>query len=166
MSCSRDVIPTGVTLNQTSLSLKIGDTFALTATVSPSNADNQNVKWTSLDANVASVSSGLVSAISPGETSIIATTEAGNLTQAPELPATDHTFNCYRSMFSGCTKLNHVKALFTTRPSSSYKAIWLSGVATNGTFIKNASVTWDADITRGEDTVPEGWTITNGDVAN
>ena len=105
VSCSGDiggvtpVTPTSVTLNQTSLSLKVGDTFKLIATVNPSNADNKTVNWTSLDANVASVSSGLVTAINPGETSIIVTTELGGKTatckvvvEEPVIPFTGLSF--------------------------------------------------------------------------
>ena len=79
-----------------------------------------------------------------------------SLTKAPALPATELAEECYSSMFEGCTKLNYVKALFTDEPSEETTGSWLSGVATNGTFVKSKYATWDV---RGKDGIPEGWTV-------
>lgn len=79
-----------------------------------------------------------------------------SLTAAPELPATTLVTGCYSSMFAACTKLNYVKAMFTTTPSSSYTGDWLEGVASNGTFVKNSSASWNVSGTSG---VPSGWTV-------
>lgn len=80
-----------------------------------------------------------------------------SLTQAPELPASTLASNCYESMFSGCTSLSYIKAMFTTTPGTSYTNNWVSGVAQNGTFVKNALATWDVTGTNG---IPTGWTVT------
>ena len=40
-----------------------------------------------------------------------------SLTTAPELPATELVNGCYNGMFNSCTKLNYVKAMFTTDPT-------------------------------------------------
>ncbi len=75
---NKTVAVTGVSLNTNSLSLEEGETKTLTATISPSNATNQNVSWESSDESVATVSnSGLVTAISEGEATITVTTEDG-----------------------------------------------------------------------------------------
>lgn len=74
------VAVTGVTLSSSSLSLSAGDTSTLTATIAPSDATNQNVSWTSSDASVASVSGGVVTALSAGATTITATTSDGSFT--------------------------------------------------------------------------------------
>ena len=80
-----------------------------------------------------------------------------SLTTAPsELPATALADSCYHSMFFGCTKLNYIKALFTTTPSSSYTSNWVSNVSSTGTFVKNASATWNVT---GSDGIPEGWDV-------
>ena len=80
-----------------------------------------------------------------------------SLTSAPELPATTLTSNCYRGMFYNCTNLNYIKALFTTDPSTGdYTTDWVFGIASTGTFIKNADATWDVTGTSG---VPTGWTV-------
>ena len=79
-----------------------------------------------------------------------------SLTTTPELPATTLETGCYVNMFYGCTSLNYVKAMFTTTPSSTYTSKWLSGVASTGTFVKNASATWNVT---GVDGIPNGWTV-------
>ena len=79
------------------------------------------------------------------------------LVNAPELPAKSLATDCYRSMFQGCTKLAYIKAMFTTSPSSSYLSSWVSGVPSEGTFVKNAAATW-AD-TFGTSAIPTGWTV-------
>ena len=56
--------------------MEIGDTQQLTATVSPDNAKNKNVIWTSSDKNVLTVSeTGLVTAVGYGTAKITVTTE-------------------------------------------------------------------------------------------
>lgn len=59
-------------------------------------------------------------------------------------------------MFTYCSKLNYVKAAFTTTPGNSYTRNWLNGVASTGTFVKNPAATWDVT---GANGVPNGWTI-------
>ena len=80
-TCSVTVNPitvTGVSLNKSSMSLLIGGSEQLVATVTPSNATNKNVIWSSSKSNVATVdSNGNVSAIKVGTTIITATTEDG-----------------------------------------------------------------------------------------
>jgi hypothetical protein len=80
-----------------------------------------------------------------------------SLVNAPELPATTLADRCYSYMFYGCTKLNYIKAMFTTTPSSSYTSNWVKGVATKGQFVKNFQATWNVTGVHG---VPSGWTIT------
>ena len=64
-----------VILNPTSLTLIEGESGTITATVSPSNADNRKVIWSSSDASVATVSDGKVSGISKGSAIITATAD-------------------------------------------------------------------------------------------
>ena len=78
------------------------------------------------------------------------------LAVAPELPATTLVKNCYSSMFNGCKSLASVKAAFTTISDASAIDSWLYGVASSGTFYKNAAATWDVT---GANGVPSGWTV-------
>lgn len=73
---------TGVSLGSSeSLSLTEGDTHQLTATVTPANATNQKVTFSSSDASKVSVSeSGLLTALQAGTATITVTTEDGGFT--------------------------------------------------------------------------------------
>ena len=72
------VAVTGVSLNKTSLTLNKGKTEQLTATVSPSNATDKSVTWSSSNTSVATVSSsGLVTGVAPGSAVITVTTNDG-----------------------------------------------------------------------------------------
>ena len=60
-------------------------------------------------------------------------------------------------MFKNCTSLNSINAQFLTDPSTgNYTVDWVNGVASEGTFTKNQSATWDVV---GNNGVPTGWTI-------
>lgn len=72
------------------------------------------------------------------------------------LPATQLAPRCYSSIFNGCSNLSHIEAMFTTEPSDSYTASWVSGVSATGTFVKNKDATWNVI---GNNGVPSGWTI-------
>lgn len=73
---------TGVKLNKTSLSLKMGNSAYLRASVSPNGA-NKKVTWTSSDPSIATVSSaGKVTGIKAGTAMITATTVDGGYTAA------------------------------------------------------------------------------------
>lgn len=76
---SRNIPVTGVSVAPTTLSLQIGATNQLTATVSPSNASNKAISWSSSNTSVATVSStGLVAAVASGTAEITVTTADGN----------------------------------------------------------------------------------------
>ncbi len=64
-------VPTGsVTLDKTTLSLAVGETEQLTATVKPDDATDKNVTWTSSDESVAKVVNGKVTAVKSGKATV------------------------------------------------------------------------------------------------
>ena len=68
-----------VSLDKTSVSLNVGESVTLAATVKPDNATNKTVSWSSSNASVASVdASGKVSAVAEGTATI--TAKAGDKT--------------------------------------------------------------------------------------
>ncbi len=71
---------TGITLDQSSVTLKEGESLNLTAVVAPENADNRNVVWRSSDETVASVTGGAVTALKGGTAVITAVTRDGGFT--------------------------------------------------------------------------------------
>ena len=78
-TCTVNVVPikvTGVSLDKTSATLKVGETVTLTATVTPSDATDKTVVWSSSDDNVVSVDNGVVKAKKIGKA--IITAKAGD----------------------------------------------------------------------------------------
>ena len=71
---------TGVSLNQSEMTLIDGETGTLTAIFTPDNATNQAVTWEGSDTSVATVNNGLVTAVGEGTATITVTTEDGGKT--------------------------------------------------------------------------------------
>lgn len=81
-----------LTLDATTLTLALGATRKLTATVKPDNADDKNVKWSSSNVDVAMVDNdGTVGAISIGTTTI--TAQAGGKTATCTVTVNDVALN-------------------------------------------------------------------------
>lgn len=99
---------TFVSLNKTTDNLSAGDpegsTDTLIATVSPSNAINQAITWTSSNSAVATVdSTGKVTAVIAGTATITATTIDGSQTADCTVTITNAPFNGYKYTVSGNT---------------------------------------------------------------
>jgi hypothetical protein len=79
------------------------------------------------------------------------------LERAPELPAKTLVTRCYYFMFQYCFNLKYIKCLATDGFSSSgCLQNWTYGVASSGTFVKDANATsWPT----GGHGIPNGWTI-------
>ncbi|GAA6766383.1 hypothetical protein AAFH68_23250 [Flavobacterium sp. CGRL1] len=79
-------------VSPTSASLYAGNTQQLTVTISPANATNKNVTWSSSNSAAATVnSSGLVTAVSAGTATITATTQDGNKTASAAITVNPNT---------------------------------------------------------------------------
>jgi hypothetical protein len=75
-----------VTLNLTSATMERRESLRLIATVSPPDADDTSVRWSTSDPAIASVDqTGLVLALSAGNTTITATTNDGDLSISCEV---------------------------------------------------------------------------------
>jgi hypothetical protein len=71
--------PTGISLDRNRIDLPVGSTFRLEATVTPFNATNQDLIWSSSDTRVATVDNrGLVTVVGPGTAVITVATVDGN----------------------------------------------------------------------------------------
>ena len=77
---SGDVAVTGVSLDKTELTLKSGEKATLTATVTPEDATDKTVTWTTSDAAVVAVDKGEVLAGKPGKATITVKTNDGGKT--------------------------------------------------------------------------------------
>lgn len=83
-ACSKDdelVAVAGVTISPTSLTLKPGMKDTLSYQVFPSDASNKKVKWASSDTTIAKIdSTGVLTAIKPGASTVSIKTDDGNET--------------------------------------------------------------------------------------
>ncbi len=83
------VAVTGVKLNKNELSLDVGKSEKLYATVSPSNASEKTIEWSSQYTNIATVdSNGKVTAVSTGTTWIYAKAKSSNIGYADKCKVT------------------------------------------------------------------------------
>ncbi|GHV81637.1 hypothetical protein AGMMS49991_01950 [Spirochaetia bacterium] len=97
------VAVTGVNLSKNTLSLIVGGTATLTAAVTPANAGNTGVTWSSSNNGTATVSGGVVTAVAAGTATITVTTADGGYTIVcavtvnsvtnPNLPSYTITYN-------------------------------------------------------------------------
>lgn len=75
-SCEKapeEIAVTGITLNQASAEMFVGETVQLTASIQPSNATDKAVTWASSKQSVATISdNGLITAVSEGQSTITA----------------------------------------------------------------------------------------------
>ena len=97
-SCLVTVIPilaSSVSLDKSSETVMVGDSFQLTATVLPDNTTNKSVTWLSSDSTVATVDSvGNVTGVGVGVATITATTADGtNLSASCEVTVVDRVLN-------------------------------------------------------------------------
>ncbi|MBQ4514135.1 MAG: Ig-like domain-containing protein [Anaerolineaceae bacterium] len=77
-----EVLPASIELDKTNESVAVGSQFTLSATLSPSNADNKKITWSSSDTSVATVSNGVVTAVGEGSAVITAAANANSSVKA------------------------------------------------------------------------------------
>lgn len=137
-SCKKDKAPTkipvtGVSLNKTSIDLKVGDDFQLLASVLPEDATDKRVTWDSDDESIATVDDkGLVKAVKVGKAKISVYTHDGDFTKVCEVtvgttsvpdPGPDPSVSLKLSRTSATIGVNETLSL---KPYiwSEYEKIW------------------------------------------
>lgn len=88
VSSNKGVEVTSISLDKMTLSLQVGEAEMITAVVSPSNASDKTVIWTSSDLSVATVVDGKVTALKAGTT--IITAKAGLCSVECSVTISDH----------------------------------------------------------------------------
>lgn len=71
---------TGISLNPSEITMKVGESQVITAEVTPQDATDKSVTWESSNPEVASVNNGTVVGVNPGSVTITATTVNGGKT--------------------------------------------------------------------------------------
>ena len=156
-SCSKEDVPepippavavTGVTLDKTSISLLVGDSETLTATVAPADATNQKVTWKSDKPEIATVdANGKVTGVKVGEATITVTTQDGGKTATcrvtvsdREIKVTGVTLNkSTLSLIEGGSET--LTATITPADATNQNVAWTSSDATVATVDDNGKVT-------------------------
>ena len=86
VSCSDDdekegtIAVSAIAVNPTTAAVKPGATVTLSATVTPEDATDKTITWSSSDEKVATVDGGKVTGVAEGTTTITATTKSGDKT--------------------------------------------------------------------------------------
>lgn len=131
----------GVSLDQSSLTMDTGASKTLTATVTPSNADNKEVIWSSADPSIATVNRGLVTGIKAGTTTITVKTIDGEFTAECEVTVTS---NVALSINRKHVVLSDIGSAVTLTSSITNNISWSSS-DTNVVTVDNGVVTAIAD---------------------
>lgn len=77
-STPKIILPTGIQINETIEKIEVGNKQQLTATITPEDATDKNIVWSSSDNGIASISAtGEIVTIKSGTVDIIATTKNG-----------------------------------------------------------------------------------------
>ena len=147
--CHQTVNVTGVTLNKNSMTLNSGSSETLVATVSPSNADDKSVTWSSNNTSVATVnSSGLVSAVTSGSATITVTTTDGGYTAqcSVSVSANTHDYSqdylTFRALEDGTFTLSARADTYSYSTDSGSTWSEFSNTATTPTITNGNTVLW------------------------
>ena len=143
------VIPvTGLTISPTSASKEVGQSLTITATVSPSNATNQAVTWTTSNSAVATVSGGTVTTKSAGSATITCTTSDGSYQKTCALTVTNPVVS--GDIVSIVVSPAHVSL------TPGQKQNFIAEIAISGT-VTNSSLQWS--VTDGKFSVKDNLTL-------
>lgn len=142
------VLATSIGLNKTSLDMAVGQTDTLIPTITPDNATNKSVKWTSSDSTIATVdNTGKVTSIKAGTATITATTtDSSNLSASctvnvknPDVLASGITLNkSTDSINIGST--DKLTATITPSNVTTMGVIWVSSDTSVATVDSNGNV--------------------------
>ncbi len=140
-SPSTPVAVSGVALNKKVATVNVGKNVTVKATVTPANADNKTLAWTSSNTKIATVSNGVVKGVKAGRVIITAkTTDGSNIsatcTVTVKQPVTRISLSKKATMYTG--KKLTLKAKVNPANASNKALTWKSSntkiakVASNG----------------------------------
>ena len=142
-----DIAVTGVTLDKERLDIKVGGTEKFTATVTPADATDKDVTWSSENDDITTVDKdGIVTGVAVGNTTITVTTKDGNKEAVCEVTVTDDNNSGGEVKTTG----NYIK--FTTTKTSTVTVSFFQGadgrsvkIITDGDFSEEGTETTTAN---------------------
>lgn len=141
---------TGVTLNKSTATLKIGETDTLTATVAPSNATNKAVTWKSTNENVAIVSGGVVTAIGEGTATITVTSDDGSKTASCVVTVEKKQTLDAKAFYTIGTASGRagdtIEIIVSLKTEETFKALGVASITYDENLLKLENVTISNDI--------------------
>jgi len=167
IGCKKDVFVTGVTLDKDNITLAVGATETLTATVLPHDATNKAVSWTSSNTVVVTVENGVVTAKEAGTATITVTTEDGNYTATCAVTVIPAEVGVVINGVRWSTRNVAAPGTFAANPEDAgmfYQ--WNRNVGWSSTdpmVNSNGGTTWDSSIPtsnsweKANDPCPTGW---------
>ena len=125
---------TGVSVSPVTASIGVNETATLTATVTPSNATDKSVTWSSSNTAVATVSNGVVTGVAAGSATITATTTDGGYTASCAVTVTGGGGATWETVYEGTI------GVYDQPEANQY--IWVSGYTTPFEAGQTYRVTW------------------------
>ena len=120
---SSEVYVSDISLSHTSISLTVGQSFTLLSTISPSNATNKSVTWTSSNSVVATVIRGIVKAQKAGTATVYAVSSNGKKASCTVTVAEKQELNQNISLSPGDTTIKRGQEL-TIRLNGANRCTW------------------------------------------
>lgn len=111
---STTVAVQSVSLNKNTTTINVGKTETLVATISPTNATNQNITWGTDAPNVATVTNGVVEGKSVGTASISVETEDGSKTATCNVTVQQASTSVVKNIFDKDTMIDTTKGISTS----------------------------------------------------
>jgi len=123
----------GITVTPETMNLKVGQNSTATATVTPANATNKNVTWSSNNSSVATVSNGNITGLSVGTAVVTAKTVDGGYTDTCIVTVTPNTI-----AVTGITVTPSTMNLYVGQHSTATATVTPSNAT-------NKNVTWSSN---------------------
>ncbi len=155
-----DVPVTGISLSKTSIEVSKGSYTYLFATLTPSDASNTNVIWSSSEESVATVKDGLVTGVNEGKATITATSEEGGYSAKCEVTVTyipvtgvslsnestlleigEESSTIYANVAPSGASISLVTWSIGDESVASFETTWLSGVKVKGLSVGETTLT-------------------------
>ena len=140
-----DVVVKEVTVNPTSLTLRVGEQTTLTATLTPADAVDQTVEWGTTNPEVVTVSDGVVTAVAKGTAQIWVKATAVNIADTCSvtvLGAMDQTTVTYNAVKDLAYLTDGAKVFFGTSKEGEDYIMGIYNETTSKNNIKGVSATY------------------------